>query len=412
MVPGTGWLMRKRRGVLLAAFVCWAAAILGVLYFMHWFATQPYSVPFAPPNPPLSGAGLRILASSVGLVSEFLCLLLILFPLLIAWLPRVRRCRGLALFVIISVLLSFLWLEWAAKWTLPWSLYTLRNEFASSRVGDGSLRHLPFMLGMTASLILSLIVVAAFLAFAAEGLEKSRAQWISWERLSESRTFWLLAPFSLVYCASLWIVSLGWWPFDRYLLVVMPVGIIALILAYQEWVAPNLPAISVATVALFGLLAIAGTHDWFAWQRARLTAISRLRAAGIPRTAIEGGFEYDGWTQLEDGGHLNDPRIKVPPGAYHPAPDTLRLADGCEIEVIPLTPDVQPRYFVAFERTPCLVPSKYGPVHFRTWLPPFHRTDTVEQLPEVKKPTGSQGSSLGQMKTGVSARPATPKTRR
>lgn len=86
--------------------------------------------------------------------------------------------------------------------------------------------------------------------------------------------------------------------FDRYVLDLMPLVIIGCIWLYQEYIRPELPVSSVAVLAFYAIFAVAGTHDWFAWQRARLAAIHELRVAGVARTEIQGGFEYDGWTQL------------------------------------------------------------------------------------------------------------------
>jgi hypothetical protein len=163
------------------------------------------------------------------------------------------------------------------------------------------------------------------------------------------------------------------------MLQLMPFAIVCFIWLYQQWVAPNLPLSSVVTLGLYAYLAVAGTHDWFASQRARLTAINEVRASGVPQTEIGGGTEYDYWTQIETDGYINNPKIKTPPGAYRPA-KVLRALNGCELDSDYL-PNVHPIYFVASERRACLVPSKFAPVHFRAWLPPFHGTLDVMEVP-------------------------------
>jgi len=47
--------------------------------------------------------------------------------------------------------------------------------------------------------------------------------------------------------------------------------------------------------ALLGWLAIAGTHDYLAWNGARYAGLAALAAEGVPPTAIDGGMEYNAW---------------------------------------------------------------------------------------------------------------------
>jgi hypothetical protein len=161
----------------------------------------------------------------------------------------------------------------------------------------------------------------------------------------------------------------------------MPVALIVAIRLYEQWVGPRLPASCAAILALYAALAIMGTHDWFAWQRARLAAIGELIAliaSGVPRTGIQGGLEYDGWTQLEFGGHINDMRIKVPPGAYVPHPEVPQVACAFKLDSAPDTPAIHPEFSVGFEPMACLNPFPDPPVPFRAWLPPFRRLVYVQ----------------------------------
>ncbi len=47
--------------------------------------------------------------------------------------------------------------------------------------------------------------------------------------------------------------------------------------------------------ALLGWYAIAGTHDYLAWNRARFAGLDALRAGGVAPTAIDGGVEFNAW---------------------------------------------------------------------------------------------------------------------
>jgi hypothetical protein len=165
----------------------------------------------------------------------------------------------------------------------------------------------------------------------------------------------------------------------------MPVAIIILLLLYQRWVAERLPGITIAVLSFFALYAIAGTHDWFALNRARVAAVAQIHATGVPTTSIQGGFDYDGWTQIEAAGYMNDARIVNPPHAYQPDLEPLILPSGCRLDFAPYTPAVQPRYFVVFSLMPCLQVSRYPPVTYNTWLPPFRRTIFIQEASLTRK---------------------------
>jgi hypothetical protein len=161
----------------------------------------------------------------------------------------------------------------------------------------------------------------------------------------------------------------------------MAIAIVFLLKLYQEFVAERLPAISAFAVVVSAVLAVAGTHDWFARDQAQLTAIGEVMASGVARTEIQEGMEYDGWTQIEAGGYVNSPLIQVPAGAYHANPYPLKLPEPCRLDFAIYTPAIHPRFTTAFDEMWCLRPSKFRPVSYRTWLPPFERTIDVQEIP-------------------------------
>src|SRR6202035_5261892 len=73
-----------------------------------------------------------------------------------------------------------------------------------------------------------------------------------------------------------------------------------------------------ALLVVIGSYGIASTQDLWALPKARVEATRRLEAAGVPRTAIDAGFEYNVWTELIISGHINNLRVINPPGAYRP----------------------------------------------------------------------------------------------
>ena len=169
--------------------------------------------------------------------------------------------------------------------------------------------------------------------------------------------------------------------FDRYALGLMPCVIAGLILLYQQRIGPELPRTAVAMVMAFALVAIAGTHDWFAWQRSVLKGVGEVRAAGFARTEIKGGLAYDAWTQVSMEGHVNDARVKIPKDAYHPVAQESGIPAGCEGETPDLTPVIHAKYAVGLGPEYCYLPSEFPDVHYTAWLPPFHRVVEVQRVP-------------------------------
>jgi len=181
--------------------------------------------------------------------------------------------------------------------------------------------------------------------------------------------------------------------FDRYLLVPQALGIIVLLRYYQDFAAPDgkqprsistagrPPVIGQLALLAFAYFSVTSIHDWFALYRARLEAAEEVRRSGVPRTAIQGGFEYDGWTQLETGGYINEPRIKIPRDAFHPVPFSSGLPPECTTWFLStvLTPAVIPRYFLVFKPLPCFAPSPFPPVTYYAWKAPFTRHVYVQQ---------------------------------
>ena len=381
MVPSAAWILRKRRGVVPAAALLWVGSLGGVIGCLRWFARQPYSVPEAIFSSAPLGSGHGIVSVAIQYAGAFLCLLLLLFPLLAASLARPPRLRPATLLLFASVLVFWAVFQWQAGWTLPWIPHLLVSEFCAARTAVMSPPAVQSLeLPAAGRIAVSLLVVCAALFVVAQ-LRRARRDGAGLRKMDDwPQVLWLVCPFAAAYLVLLLPRALYANLYDRYLLGLMPLAIILLVRAYQQWVAPRLPAICVVTLAVYAALAVAGTHDWFGWQRARLAAIAELRASGVPRTTIQGGFEYDGWTQIENGGHINDQRIQVPAGSWDPHPALPQVAKDCVLDYSALTPLVQPKFTVALGPEKCLLPSQYPPVTYRTWLPPFRRRIEIFRL--------------------------------
>lgn len=385
MVPCTGWLLRKRRGVLALAMVLWVAGLGCVLYCMHWFAQQPYAITTTTIRKH-SHALVSLIANTVitgdMMMAQGICLLLIAFPVLVAWLPKFGRKLDHYVVLLRFGLLPMVVMEILThSYAVIWPPHVLYKEL-SMRRDAGITWHRDaqrLLIPSYAQLALSLFLIAALIGC----IYVVQNKWREMRDPDRSRgheMFWLLVPYCLSYFMLLLPLAWNTISFDRYMLGVMPCAIIALIWLYERCIGPRLPVSSVVWLVIFGCFGVAGTHDWFAWQRARLAAIHELRSAGIPRRNIEGGFEYDGWTQVRDGGYIHDERIKIPAGAVKPDLKPANRKDPCLYSFLREVPDVVPKYSVAIGPKWCDLPSEFPAVHYTSWIPPFRRTIYVRKV--------------------------------
>jgi hypothetical protein len=169
--------------------------------------------------------------------------------------------------------------------------------------------------------------------------------------------------------------------YDRYLLLLLPIAILAMLKLYKERISSHLPLASYAVMAVFGLYTIAATHDWFALNRARVIAVNELHETGVPVTRIQAGFEYDGWTQLSVAPSVGGRWVRIPAGAPPIDPPKVNVASDCVLTFAQYAPAIEPEYFVVFSSMPCLAPSGFEPIRYSTWLPPFHRSIEIQRLP-------------------------------
>jgi 4-amino-4-deoxy-L-arabinose transferase-like glycosyltransferase len=87
---------------------------------------------------------------------------------------------------------------------------------------------------------------------------------------------------------------------DRYLIWLLPISLMCLTLAAGNTMrlTPGFPPRAVALIflSILGLFAVAGTHDYMTWNRARWQALIDLtKADNISSQNVDGGFEFNGW---------------------------------------------------------------------------------------------------------------------
>ncbi|HEX7798263.1 MAG TPA: glycosyltransferase family 39 protein [Vicinamibacterales bacterium] len=366
VIPMIGWIRRADKRIAVSAgllFIASAAAVAGCLI---WLSRQPYLEGNRLPNG--IGEVLAIFRNVQTFASLIRTGLLFLLPVLmvffagwwkrwpsgIAWI-----CAGVA------AVLGIVPLVFGDR-NFPFGdIVTVTGilqegvDAIGTKVVILAPRTLAFLSFMT------LAASAAGIVALAHGRSKGDAE------VDRSRAVQMLlmsAPFHLGYLFILLYRAHFARTFDRYLLPLLPAAALMLLWLYQQRIRDRVPLIGWLAAAAFGLYGVATTHDYLAAARARLAAASALTSAGVPRTSITAGLEYDGWTQIESGGYLNSPFIRFPANAY------MRRADdsyppGLWYDLWPFTPTITPEYFVVYSRQPMLVDTEYPPITYRAWLP-------------------------------------------
>jgi hypothetical protein len=382
MVPSAVWIMRRRRGVLPLAVLLWVVSVVFIAGCMWWFKRQLFSVP----EPLIPGRlELRSLRELAGtMLAALLCLCLLLMPALSSALPLLRRTSARVTAALVAGSLVALWVcrfvtyHLAEKGLLPWTGDIVDRLDIFSYPNAWFLGTAPTTFHAPERWVGSFIVLfttAAFITVICKAPETAPAD--KTERPSWRELFALLGPFTAAYLVLL--MPRGIWAqiLDRYLLPLIVIALIALLRVYQERISPKLPRVSWVVLALVAIFSVLGTHDWIADYRARLDAVQRLQSAGVPRTKIEVGYEFDGITQIDHDGAVYDPRVSYPAGMdihpYLPA----GISTDCEYLFQPHTPAVHPQYFLSHQPVRCLVPSEFGEVPYRAWMPPFHRSIAI-----------------------------------
>ena len=100
----------------------------------------------------------------------------------------------------------------------------------------------------------------------------------------------------LVYAA----VIVQVWVFDRYLLPLIGIAVIAAIAAGAGSSPPRWTAVAAALLlGINAAIGILGTKDYIAWNAARWAALHDLESRGIRPADIDGGYEYNGMTSYD-----------------------------------------------------------------------------------------------------------------
>ena len=341
---------------------------------MRWFAHQPYAVPELFPNARFSAPIIE--AGCLNLLRLALEIGLLLLPLLVAFYPALAASRGrLAAASVLAFALS------TSAWIAHRVIHHLGQFLVPTLLDGGNYVGVqgvltawpehgsrPMLIPDQLRLCLTIAVFLGFLAVIVATTNsppsaaiESPATGLAWKTVLA-----LTVPFSLAYLALLTPRAAFFHPYDRYSLPLLVVSVLLLTLLYQRHMANWIPAAPAGMMVFIGAYSIAATHDAFAMYRGTQTAIQEVLASGVPATGIDGGWDYDGWTQVTQGQFVHDLRLGLKEDQAGPERPDTRV---CHFELQRLFPVVHPVYALAFEPILCGGPTSFPPIEFHTWLP-------------------------------------------
>jgi hypothetical protein len=392
MVPCTLWLLRKSRRVLVAGCISWFIGVVFVAAAMHWFARQPYTIPV--PLMPI-GINWKALTSlentgfrSVGQLALLALPVLLMFcESLRLWNRRAAAVFGIGFlcFAVSGIALIragklYLWhapflgeFMTGSSWKRLSVIAAPGTHVGHARDGLGVL--------LTGAVVLGILCLAVCV-FAGPHRRATFPQEtnpISWPKLGI-----LLGSFAAAYIVILALTALrnGFF-FERYLLPLLAIVLLALARCYQERVKANLPWACILLIVPFAWFSLAATHDDFALYRSYVSATDEIRSSGVPATAILGLFEFEFWTQVQKAGYVNDARIEVPRGVYVPQPARVYPANCAPylFNFLDRMPAIKPAYVVWLNPGECGGQAAFPPVMYSTWIAPHTNWIYTLKLP-------------------------------
>jgi hypothetical protein len=381
------WRNRDRLNAALAVLMI-LASVIAMVAVLRWFGHQPYTIGLhiAWGQRPLASVAIGAFRALLKLADT--CALLLIPVLMLYLRPATKLFSRKTLIEGITITAAAFLLYDASprRWTPR--LGNILTPYGLLYPGDVMLGTKPVVLTPAVRLTLGALMFASLAPFLAVTLRTTSRS--SFSRLQQS-TIWpflaLSVPFALVSALALCgLTSVGQtWAaadlFDRYAIPFLPMIAIAALWAYQSYIRDRVPAIGCVVLAVFAAYATASTHDAFVLNRARLNAAEALRAAGVPRNEILAGVEYDGATEVEIAGHVNDYRVVNPASAYQQARNCTGPAD-VQYWFRSWTPHLQQRYFVTSSRLTSLVDAPFATVTYSAWLPPHTGEVFTQMLPD------------------------------
>jgi len=379
VLPYLAWVRRRQKPLCISAVIAWFVVFGGVIFTTRWFNHQPYSV-----FQPSVFSELKLLMKkplwAFNVTARLgLMLMLVVLPAAapLLWRALVETWRGprsrqilvaaLLLLVLTAIVIH------PSLASIPWVASTLNWEGIN---GSTPLPGRPVVLVPPIRAVAALGVYTAICLLAGQLFRVRRVDRRAIFRVLDSPggDFPLVAMslLSVSYFILMVIRSAEFDIFDRYLLPIMPWAATVLLLWFKkdnpdaEPMSRRAMPVAWALLAVLAFYAIASTQDLWALAGARVVATRKLESAGVPRTAIDAGFEYNAWTELQISGRLNSRWVLNPPGAYRPG--------------LGQTPSVVPAYRLEYAPTAETKPSEFGSVPYFSVLPPFHKQVSIDRV--------------------------------
>ena len=374
MVPSTLWLLRAQRRVLLAGATATLAGVLFILGCLLWLKHQPYTTPetFHISNVPVAFLSREF--SRFFLEFPFL-----LVPIMLLFFPEMHKSsrRALGIFSAAFLVLSFIAMYWRRLPFLEPTLWdppgcdwiVIYGEYQSLSHGTPHIFLHDWM-----RLLLSLVayggVIGLLLSFfRPEQIRRANAVQ---SEVTGRQLGVLCAPFTVAYILLLILRAAAVANdgtgalFDRYALGLLLVALLCLVRYYQDRIHPNLPLSCAVLIALMAVYGVLITHNTFALYRARVAIAAELRAAGVPDTSVDNGWEYNIDVELQHARYINNPGMVLPEHAYVRTPP---LPTGtCNMVYHDETPVIHPLYGISFDPDACYGRAPFVPVQYSRWL--------------------------------------------
>jgi hypothetical protein len=353
MVPSAIWILRRNEWVSRVGLGVWGLSG-GLIYGINrWFEAQPYTQA-EPVVHRVSGHVVYHLAAFM--VRGGFEVVLLLLPVLLMVVPALWRKR-------------FPWPVWVFTGMVVLGVMHLWHErnpkswYAPYLDGVAPFKTLGSVRGA-----LTVAVVVCMLALLTAVLVKGKRMGAVEAGLDGRTVATLFVPFTVAYLV---LISprVGFEYFwDRYAVPLLFIALIFLLRFYQQRFRTYLPVAALVLALCFGGYATAYVHDRAALYRARVAAVDEVLGSGVAATSVSGGWDYDGWTELQLSSHVIGPRMRVPVGVTLPVSTHYGLAH-CPWFYCDMFPHVVPRYTISLREDP-LLRDAFAPVAYRTWLLP------------------------------------------
>jgi hypothetical protein len=367
MVPSTLWLLRAQRRVLLAGAAATLAGFLFIFACLHWFKHQPYTQPVH-----IFVKSLPVFHVLWDLLDFFLDVPFLLLPIVVLFFSGIRKSSPR---VLAALFLGYLFVTVHPRHIHHVFLLEPTPGKGGDWVGVHGIHEgivlngmPPIFLHTGMQVLLTfasfgglLCLIALLISSRRTPLAVKPSPGASWKQLGI-----LLGPFTFAYALLLLPSAASTGLFDRYLLGALVGALLCMVRYYQDRIQPRLPLASIVMVAIMAIYGIAVTHNMFALYRARIALAAEIRAAGVPDTSVDNGWEYNFGVELQHANFINDPRMGLPAHAYVPTPRPP--AGPCQMWWYDKTPHIHPRYSVSFDPNACYGPAPFAPMHYSRWL--------------------------------------------